>query len=97
MKLEDHIPSSHYTGEKQPYLFKLKAKQFKVLKNVPENQSMGCRFIPKTLLEEYVGLGAKETNAAAVQVCILGHCLGLFKGLLVTKAGIKKIQLTESK
>ena len=58
---------------------------------------MGCGFIPKALIEEYVGYGAKGSNAAAVQVRVLGHRLGLFKGLLVAKAGIKKIQLTESK
>ena len=90
-------PAAHCpAGKKQPYLFKLKASQFEVLK-IPDNQSMGCGFIPKALIEEYVGYGAKGSNAAAVQVRVLGHRLGLFKGLLVAKAGIKKIQLTESK
>ncbi|GFH62003.1 hypothetical protein CTEN210_18479 [Chaetoceros tenuissimus] len=89
-------PAAHCpAGAKQPYLFHLKASQFEVLK-IPQNQSMGCGFIPREMLKELVGHGAKGANAAAVQVRILGHRLGLFKGLLVAKAGITKIQLTES-
>lgn len=77
------------------YLFSRPLEDFEVV-NLPENSTMGCGFIPLKLLKELVGYGLKGENAVAVQVRVLSPNLGLFKGMLVAKPGIEKIQLNKS-
>jgi hypothetical protein len=82
-------------GKDNYYMFKRPLEDFEVV-NLPENSTMGCGFIPPKLLKELLGYGSKGENAVAVQVRVLSPHLGLFKGMLVAKPGIEKIQLNKS-
>jgi hypothetical protein len=85
--------SANSYGEKQPYTFMCESSE---LKETDEKANMGCGFIPPKLLEELLGNGNDAHMAAAVQVRLFSPSLGIFKGLLMKKHGIKQIQLPPS-
>ena len=64
---------------------------------IQECNHYGCGFIPKELLASLLGENSQEAiKTTAVQVRIVAPRLGIFKGMLVSKLGIKKIQLPPS-
>ena len=71
-----------------PAQFVLPSTKFEL---IDENQNEGCGFIPQTILDE-LGL----TSFSYIQVRLIGPDLGVFKGMLEVKPGIKKIQLPPS-
>lgn len=77
------------------YLFDLPLDDFEEV-DIQENATMGCGFIPIHLLQKILGYGFKGENTIAIQVRVLSSHLGLFKGMLVAKEGITKIQLNKS-
>ena len=78
-----------------PCIYNKDTSDFEILseEEFPENKTMGCGFIPKDMLVTLLGGGKKAENAVAVQARIVSPALGIFKGMLVTKPGIDKIQL----
>lgn len=62
--------------------------------SVQEENNLGCGFIPKSILEKLFGKEGKYISS--VQVRIIIPSMGLFKGMLTLKNGIKKIQLPPS-
>ena len=80
-----------------PYFIESELSRFRVDESIEDNQSEGCGFIPKHMLEEFVGVGsAKAMNSFAIQVRVYSANLGIFKGLLEIKDGIDKIVLTNA-
>ena len=80
-----------------PYFIESELSKFRVDESIEDNQSEGCGFIPKHMLEEFVGVGsAKAMNSFAMQVRVYSANLGIFKGLLEIKDGIDKIVLTNA-
>ena len=59
---------------------------------INENPHVGCGFIPKWKLKELFG----SSPVTAVQVRIFAPKLEIFKGMLMKKNGIDKIQLSTS-
>ena len=59
---------------------------------INENAHVGCGFIPKWKLKEIFG----SSPVTAVQVRIFAPKLEIFKGMLIEKNGIDKIQLSTS-
>ena len=69
--------------------------------STPENKTMGCGFIPPNMLVELLaygslGSGKNVLDCMAVQIRIISPFLGTFKGMLIKKEGISKIQLPSS-
>ena len=67
----------------------------------PENKTMGCGFIPPNILVELLGYGSLDYgknafDCMAVQIRIVSPFLGIFKGIIIKKEGISKIQLPSS-
>jgi len=89
-------PAKKSKDNKLTYMFVLPETCFEEM-NVPENKSMGCGFIPESLLEELLGGGTTAKKAAAVQMRAIIPNIGIFKGMLVKKCGISKIQLPQKK
>ena len=56
----------------------------------------GCGFIPKSYITRLVGNYAVGKRTMALQVRIFAPKIGIFKGMLVEKPGIDKIQLPPS-
>ena len=83
------------TGEKEPYIRNLPISDIEEV-DLPDNQTMGCGFIPSALLEEVLGHGTDAKEAVSVQVRVICPCLGIFKGELERKAAIRKMQLPAS-
>lgn len=73
-----------------PYTFLLGVSDFE---EIPENHHVGCGFIPPQMLKYLLG-GITEIDV--VQVRIVGESVGIFKGLLVKKNNIDRIQLPSS-
>jgi len=68
---------------------------------VREDSHLGCGFIPEEMLCKLLNYGKKKEQAssewaAAIQVRIFAPSMGIFKGMLVKKSGIDKIQLPSS-
>ena len=63
---------------------------------IPEIAHEGCGFIPRKYIEMFIGTHAVGKRTFALQVRIIVPKLGVFKGLLVEKPGIDKIQLPMS-
>jgi hypothetical protein len=66
-----------------------------LLEEIPENDNVGCGFIGEELLIKLLG-ATVGGRALAIQVRIVAPRFGLFKGMLVKKKGIHKIQLPPS-
>jgi hypothetical protein len=65
--------------------------------HIEECNHYGCGFIPKELLASLLGENSPEAiKTTAVQVRIVAPRLGIFKGMLVSKVGITKVQLPTS-
>lgn len=60
---------------------------------IEENCNEGCGFIPVSYMNDFCGMGPRTM---AIQVRIFAKKLGIFKGLLVKKSGIHRIQLPPS-
>jgi RNA dependent RNA polymerase/KOW motif len=63
---------------------------------IPEEAHEGCGFMPAALVQRLFGTRAVGKRTFALQVRILAPKLGLFKGMLVVKPGIQRIQLPSS-
>ena len=63
-------------GEKIPYMFQLPASCFEEIDG-PENQTMGCGFIPSHMLEDLLGNNNDAKDALAVQCRIVCPSLGV--------------------
>mmetsp|Transcript_5833 Transcript_5833/g.7167 ORF Transcript_5833/g.7167 Transcript_5833/m.7167 type:complete len:1037 (-) Transcript_5833:125-3235(-) len=77
-------------GKANPNQYEFRSEEFE---EIVENHHVGCGFIPKEKLEEIFWVG---TIITAVQVRIFAPKLGIFKGMLMLKNGIDKIQLPTS-
>jgi hypothetical protein len=71
----------------------LKSPEFE---KVPELANEGCGFISRSYIERFLGSHAVGKRTFALQVRIFAPQLGIFKGVLMEKPGITKIQLPES-
>jgi hypothetical protein len=56
----------------------------------------GCGFVPYSFITRFLGNGIDAKRTFAIQVRILCPKMGLYKGMLVVKKGITKIQLPAS-
>ena len=63
---------------------------------IPEQCNEGCGFIPKEILTRLLGSHVRGKQTMAIQVRLFAPKLGIFKGMLVEKYGITKIQLPPS-
>lgn len=70
--------------------FDLMASDFELIE---ENGNEGCGFIPRQFIEKFLGKGAVGLRTFALQVRIYAPSLGVFKGVLVEKCHISRIQL----
>jgi len=66
------------------------------VEEIEDHHNLGCGFIPEKLLEECLGHQLDALRACAVQVRIIAKELGIFKGVLIRKPGISRIQLPSS-
>ena len=66
------------------------------VEEIEDHHNLGCGFIPEKLLEECLGHQLGALRACAVQVRITAKGLGIFKGVLIRKPGISRIQLPTS-
>jgi ribosomal protein L24 len=64
--------------------------------SIAEIAHEGCGFIPREYITRFLGTHAIGKRTFAVQVRIFAPLLGVFKGMLVEKPGISKIQLPTS-
>lgn len=71
-----------------PYQFLLETDKFEM---IPEDSNIGCGFFPEALLEQLLGKGID-----AAQIRVISPALGVFKGMMMRKTGITKIQLPGS-
>jgi len=69
------------------------AKEFEL---IPEVANEGCGFIPRSYIHKFFGNHAVGKRTFALQVRVFIPLLGIFKGVLMEKPGIDKIQLPES-
>ena len=83
------------TAQNSYYMFgkQMHVDMFEVREDLHDNQTEGCGFIPCDILCEFLGQGKKAQNAEALQVRVVSPYFGIFKGMLVAKFGIDKIQL----
>ena len=63
---------------------------------ISEDSHVGCGFVPRGYLEQFLGSNGRGTRTFAIQVRIFSPKLGIFKGMLMEKPGINKIQLPPS-
>ena len=63
-------------GEKTSYMFELPASHLEEIDN-PENQTMGCGFIPGHMLEDLLGNNNDAKDALAIQVRIVCPTFGV--------------------
>jgi hypothetical protein len=63
---------------------------------IPEQSNVGCGFIPRKYLDLFLGTTIRGARTFALQVRIFSSQLGVFKGMLMEKPGIDKIQLPPS-
>ena len=63
---------------------------------IPEEGHEGCGFIPRAFLERFFGSSAVGKRTLAIQVRVFCPSLGIFKGMLMEKPDIVKIQLPAS-
>ena len=63
-------------GEKTPNIYKLPASHLEEIDN-PENQTMGCGFIPGHILEDLLGNNNDAKDALAIQVRIVWPASGV--------------------
>lgn len=79
-------------GESIPCIYGLKEDNLEVIGDA-ENATMGCGFVPSQMLLSLLGEGTQASQASAVQCRVVCPRLGIFKGMLVSKPNISKIQL----
>jgi transcription antitermination factor NusG len=63
---------------------------------IPEIANEGCGYIPREYIQRFLGNCKIGKRTCALQVRIFVSKLGVFKGVLFEKHGIKKIQLPSS-
>jgi len=63
---------------------------------IEENGNVGCGFIPRNMIERFLGKYAVGQRTFALQVRIQIPSMGTFKGVLMEKPGIDKIELPPS-
>ena len=94
--IPQHLP------ELDDHSFKLKADVFEVLPGptsavTGEDMADGCGFIPEPLLLRLLGdMKLSKISPLAIQVRIFSPRLGVCKGMLMSKPGIDRIQVTRS-
>ncbi len=67
-----------------------------LFEEVEERGCLGCGFVPRHIINYLFGNRKRADGVVALQVRILCPRLGLFKGMLIEKPGIDKIQLPPS-
>jgi hypothetical protein len=92
-RLELLVSPSCHLSNGQPCQFLRPNLEFEI---IPDNHNMGCGFIPERLLETWMGNGEEAKATLAVQVRIVAPTLGIFKGVLMRKRNITKVQLPRS-
>lgn len=80
---------------KAPYTFLLPMSFVEEI-DLPDNATMGCGFIPSFILSELLGGGKRADSAFGIRVRVVCPSMGIYKGNLFVRAGIKKIQLPNS-
>jgi hypothetical protein len=85
-------PAAWSPSRKSAYQFALKASDFE---EIPEQGNDGCGFFPETFFDDRLGI-TDPSSVCAHQVRVYVPKLGYFKGMLVKKQGITKIQLPPS-
>ena len=81
---------------KENDLFILDNLTYSDLEEVPENCNKGCGFIPKQVITRLLGSHTRGKQTVAMEIRLFAPKLGIFKGMLVQKPGISKIQLPPS-
>ena len=66
------------------------------LERIPEDSHVGCGFIHRKYLEQFVGTNQCGRRTFAIEVRIFSPQLGIFMGVFMEKPGIHKIQLPPS-
>jgi RNA dependent RNA polymerase len=102
------IPSSNKCAARLELLFteaaQLSSGTYRVIENlspdmfevIAEDHHIGSGFIPRHMLQDFLGTGKPGLMSTSIQVRIIVPKLGLFKGVLQAKNGIDKIQLPTS-
>ena len=81
-------------GKFGSHTYNLKKSDFELIE---EKNNMGCGFIPESFINKYLVPNMdKNQPCIAVQVRIFSPMLGVFKGMLMKKPNITKIQLPPS-
>jgi ribosomal protein L24 len=83
---------------------KIKARELLILDDlssqdfdcIPENSNEGCGFVPRGIIRRLLGNFTNGKRTFAIQVRIFAPKIGIFKGMLVERRGITKIQLPPS-
>ena len=83
-------------GSKDHDLLMLDNLMYSDFEEIPEQCNEGCGFIPKEILTRLLGSHVRGKQTMAIQVRLFAPKLGIFKGMLVEKYGITKIQLPPS-
>ncbi|KAL9188528.1 hypothetical protein ACHAXT_006906 [Thalassiosira profunda] len=63
---------------------------------IDDSAHEGCGFVPKSFVHKFLGDHAVGKRTFAIQVRVYSPRLGVFKGMLLEKRGITKIQLPTS-
>jgi len=92
-RLELFQTPSKKNGKNNCFWVHLKSSQFE---DIPETFHLGCGFIPEEFLQDLLGNNALAKRTFAIQVRIFAPQLGVYKGVLVAKQGITKMQLPGS-
>lgn len=66
------------------------------LQLIPEDSHVGCGFVPRRYIERFLGRHRRGSRTFCLQVRIVSAQYGVFKGMLMEKPGIEKIQLPPS-
>jgi hypothetical protein len=85
-------PAAWAPSKKFAYQFALNASDFE---EIAEQGNDGCGFFPETFFDDRLGI-TDPRSVCAHQVRIYAPKLGYFKGMIVRKRGITKIQLPPS-
>ena len=80
-------------GSKDRDLLVLDNRRYSNLEEIPEQFNSRSRFIPKVIITRLLVSHVRGKRTLAIQVRLLAPKLGIFKGILVDKHGISKIQL----
>jgi RNA dependent RNA polymerase len=88
------LQSTAYMHNQRPLMFS--DLTIDDLEEIPELAHEGCGFIPVQFVHRLFGSGIVGRRTFALQVRILAPKLGLFKGMLIVKHGIQRIQLPSS-